>query len=60
MFNLCVQTNPLLSLIEFELGISLGNLIYSSICIIILGYDHCDYENVLTTVVLLLCLMSNM
>ena len=26
VFNLCIQTNPLLSLMEFDLEISLGNM----------------------------------
>ena len=38
VFNLCIQTNSLLSLIDFDLGISLGNLIYSRMCMIILGF----------------------
>ena len=37
VFNLCIQTNSLLSLIDFDLGISLGNLMYSRRCMIILG-----------------------
>ena len=35
VFTLCTQTNSLLSLIDFDLGISLGNLMYSRMC-----HDH--------------------
>ena len=35
VFNLCIQTNSLLSLIDFDLGMSFGNLMYSS-----LVYNH--------------------
>ena len=37
VFSLCIQTNSLLSLSELDLGKSFGNLIYSSICMVILG-----------------------
>ena len=37
VFNLCIQTNSLLSLIDLDLGMSLGNLIYSRMFMIILG-----------------------
>ena len=37
VFNLCIQTNSLLSLMDFDLGISLGNLMNSWICVIILA-----------------------
>ena len=61
VFNLCIQTNSLLSLIDFDLGISLCNLMYSSICIIILGLVRSLWLwKCLATVVLFLCLMSNM
>ena len=58
VFNLCIQTNSLLSLSEFDLGISFGNLIYSSICMVMLG-SILWLSKCLATVVLLLCLMSN-
>ena len=59
-FSLCFQTNSLLSLSEFDLGISFDNLIYSSICMVMLG-SRCSLwlSKCLATVVLLLCLMSN-
>ena len=60
VFNLCIQTNSLWSLIDFDLGISLGNLMYSSICIIILGLVWSLWLwKCLAIVVLLLCLISN-
>ena len=37
VFSLCIQTNSLLSLSEFDLGTSFGNLMYSGMCMVILG-----------------------
>ena len=37
VFSLYIQTNFLLSLCELDVGNSFGNLIYSSICMVILG-----------------------
>ena len=34
VFSLCIQTDSLLSLSEFDLGTSFGNLVYSSICMV--------------------------
>ena len=52
VFSLCIQSNSLLSLIDFDLGMSFGNLMYSSIYMIHTGISlisvsvkmsgHCD------------------
>ena len=61
VFSLCIQTNFLLSLSELHLGKSFGNLIYSSICMVILWSKWSLWlSKCLATVVLWLCLMSNM
>ena len=59
VFSLCIQTNSLLSLMDLDLGTSLGNLIYSRMCMIRLGLVWSLWLwKCLATVVLLLCLMS--
>ena len=61
VFSLCIQTSSLLSLSEFALGKSFGNLIYSSICMVMLGSRWSLWLSMcLATVLLWLCLMSNM
>ena len=37
MLSLCIQTNSLLYLSEFDLGTSFGNLMHSSMCMVMLG-----------------------
>ena len=37
VLSLCIQTNSLLSLMDLDLGISFGSLMYSRICMIMLG-----------------------
>ena len=60
VFSLWIETNSILSLSEFDLGKSLGNLMYSNICIVIMGSTWSLWlPKCLATVVLLLCLMSN-
>ena len=61
VLSLHIQTKSLLSLGEFNLGISFGNLSYSNICIVIFGSNWSMWLwKCLATVVLLLCLMSKM
>ena len=38
VFNLCIEVNPLLSLIDLDLVMFLGTLMYSRICIVNRGY----------------------
>ena len=59
VFSLCIQTNSLLSLMDMDLGTSLGNPMYSRMCMIMLGLVWSLWLwKCLVTVVLLLCLMS--
>ena len=61
VLSLCIQTDSLLSLNEFDLGLSFGNLMYSNIYIVILGSNWSMWLwKCLATAVLLLCLMSKM
>ena len=61
VFGLCIQTNSLLSLSELDLGESFGSLIYSCVCMVILGSRWSLWlSKCLAPVVLWLCLMSTM
>ena len=59
VFSLCILINFLLSLIEWELCMSFGDLMYSRIWIVILGNKWLLYlATCLATVVLEVCFMS--
>ena len=60
MFSLCIQANSLLSLSKCDCGISLGNFMYSKMCIVILGSSWSLWlRKCLATVLLFEHLMSS-